>query len=148
MIAWTSPLPTVRSIPWRISWSGLAIGATCRSRMISCWSVSVTSRSALLGGGGWDQIDAGRHEIRERHRVERAGDGVADTDPEDVDGAARGAVADDRVLRVVRSADHRRDRPFEGTKDLSHGDGLGRPRKLVAAMGAAGAGDETGLPEA
>src|SRR5258707_1272521 len=46
MIAWTSPLPISRSIPWRISFSGLPSGAT-RSRR-----EAGGSSSAEAGGGG------------------------------------------------------------------------------------------------
>ena len=101
MIAWTSPLPTVRSMPWRISWSGSATGTTRRSRMTRCWSVAVVSvghgrvRAPWMGVGWMGGLgrDARRDEVGEGHRVERAGDGVADADPQHVDGAARDAIA-------------------------------------------------------
>ena len=92
--------------------------------------------------------DAWRDEVGEGHRVERAGDGVADADPQDVDRAARRAIAQVRVLGVVAGAEHRGDRAFEGAKDLAHRDRLGRAGELVAAVRAAGAGHETGLAKA
>ena len=89
-----------------------------------------------------------RDEVGEGHRVERAGDRVADADPQDVDRAAGRAIAQDRVLGVVAGAHHRRDRALEGAQDLGHRDRLGRPGELVAAVGAARAGHEAGLAEA
>ena len=158
MIAWTSPLPTVRSIPCRISRSGAAAGATRRPRMTRCWSVSavgsVTGSSGLPGlrsgldGARGRRGDARRDEVGEGHRVERAGDGIADADPQDVDGAARRAIAQVRVFGVVAGAQHRGDRALERAQDLGHRDGLGRAGELVAAVCAAGAGHETGLAEA
>ena len=49
----------------------------------------------------WRRRDARRHEVGEGHRVEGAGDRVADADPQDVDRAAGAAVAQRRVLGVV-----------------------------------------------
>ena len=149
MIAWTSPLPTSRSIPWRISVVGLAIGATRRPRM--------TRRVVGVGvghdgmGTPWRSstpIDARWHEVGEGHRVEGRGDRVADADPQDVDGAAGRAIAHDRVLRVVGGADHRGERALERAEHLAHPDLLGRPAQLVAAVGAAGRGHEAGVAQA
>ena len=52
------------------------------------------------------------------------------------------------VLGIVGRADHRGDRALEGAEDLAHPDVAGRAGQLVAAMGAAGAGDEAGVAEA
>ena len=52
------------------------------------------------------------------------------------------------MLRIVGGTEHRRDRAFEGAKDLAHPDLLWRPGELVAAVGAAGAGHEAGIAEA
>src|SRR4051812_38227858 len=108
MIAWTSPLPMLRSIPLRISISGWATGATRKRRMTSrCSSgfvplvlplVLVTTKSGSLeGGGGLDgriELDDSLwDEVGEGHRVERAGDGITDAEPQDVDRAARAAIA-------------------------------------------------------
>ncbi len=79
--------------------------------------------------------------------VERAGDRVADPDPEHVDRALGRPVADE-VVGLVGGADHRRDRALEGAEDLAHPDLVGSPRELVAAAGAAGGHDEAGVPEA
>ena len=96
-------------------------------------------------GGG---RDARRDEVGEGHRVEGAGDRVADADPQDVDGAAGRAIAQDGVLGVVAGADHRRDRALERAQDLAHRDRLGRAGELVAAVRAARARDEAGFAEA
>src|SRR4051812_46384958 len=104
MIAWTSPLPTSRSMPLRISVSRWATGATRRPRMTSRPSsgfvplVLVTTWSGSLerGGGesgrGLDRAIEGhdplRDEVGQGHGVQRAGDRVADPDPQDVDRAA------------------------------------------------------------
>ena len=159
MIAWTSPLPISRSIPWRISWSGLGGGGDAQA---------ADDELVVRGGGGrwrgggrsvghegikapWRSSDRDRalgHQVGEGHRFEGAGDRVADANPQDVDGAARAAIADEGVLRVVGGADHRGDGPFEGTKDLAHPDLSGGPGQLVAAVGAARAGDEARVAEA
>ena len=101
-----------------------------------------------LGWMGSADRDARRDEVGEGHRVEGAGDGVADADPQDVDGAARRAIAQRRVLRVVAGAQHRGDRALEGAQDVGHRDRLGRSGELVAAVRAAGARHETGLAQA
>ena len=152
MIAWTSPLPTVRSIPWRISWSGWPSGRDPQA----------ADHEVLVGGGGRlvghvadhgslgiveETATRGGDEVGEGHRFEGRGDRVADADPQDVDRAARRAVAGRGVLGVVGGAEHRRDRALEGAQDLAHRDGVGRPGQLVAAVGAARAHDEPGLAQ-
>ena len=42
---------------------------------------------------------------------------------------------------------HRRDRPFQRLDDLEHRDLRRRPRQAVAAVGAAGRGDQAGLAQ-
>ena len=91
---------------------------------------------------------ARRHQVGEGHRFERSGDRVADAHPEDVDGAARAAIADEGVLGIVGGAEHRRDRPFERAQHLAHPDLVRAPGQLVAAVRAAGAGHEAGVAEA
>ncbi len=87
-----------------------------------------------------------REEVGEGERLEGAGDGVPDPQPEEVDGALRRPPAD--VLEgIVGHADHRRDRPLEGPEDLEHPDLLGRASELVAAPGAAGTRHEPRFAE-
>ena len=75
--------------------------------------------------GRWAGCAAFGDEVGEGHGVEGAGDGVADADPQEVDRAARAAVAGRGVLRVVGGADHRGDRAFERAQDVAHGDRSG-----------------------
>src|SRR5271157_1752513 len=176
MMAWTSPLRTVRSIPLRISWSGCAAGATWRSRMTRSWSLTLT-RLLLEGGGGRRgrsvgqvyrvrlmgrypigpdskgrqpcriQTDPRGNQIGQRHRVEGAGDGVPHSNPHEVDGAVAAAFTG-QMVGVVDDADHRRDRSLESPQNLAHDDLLGRASELVAAVGAAGASHELGVAQA
>ena len=165
MIAWVSPLRIVRSIPWRISRSGCAAGATRRSRITSSRSSAMVTKwllrgwvrdgvDGLAGRGGAGRVRSGstvrwldRDEVGEGHAVERARDRVADADPQHVDRAAGGAVAG-LVLLGVRGADHRRDRALEGAQDVAHPDLVRGRAELVAAAGAARGRDEAGVPEA
>ena len=168
MIAWTSPGPTSRSMPCRISRSGAAIGrdaqaaddeavrgvggrAVGRAPWWCRWSVGHDGVKAPSRAGGsvvrgWRATVRERHEVGEGHAVERAGDGVADADPEQVHGARR--RSDRRPGRgrlVLGRADHRRERALEGAQDLAHRDRLRRARELVAAVGAARGDDEAGV---
>src|SRR3990170_6996385 len=151
MIAWTSPLPTARSMPDRISCSGWPRGATRRPPMTSWRSVpfvpfdeSVTCRPCWWSGGGGDSE---RHEVGQGQLVEGPRDRVADADPQDVDRAPRRPVAQHRVLGIVAGADHRGDRALECAEGLAHRDLGRRSGQLVAALSAPGADDEAGLAE-
>ena len=176
MIAWTSPLRTVRSMPARISRVGSATGTTCRSRMTSvavvgCPTVtrSAARRRAARGHAVVMSVVAGRssagrscsgrrrvvrvarpgrRQVGQGDRVERADDGVADADPEQVHVAEAGAAADAGVDRILARADHGRDRALERLDDLAHPDLGGVAGELVAAVGAARAGDEARLAKA
>ena len=100
------------------------------------------------GLGGRSRWDPWRHEVGEGHRIEGAGDGIAHADPQQVDRAARRAVADRGVLGVVAGAQHRGDRAFERAQHLGHRDRGRRSGQLVAAVGAAGADHQARLAQA
>ena len=164
MIAWTSPWPTVEVDALEDLVLGSATGATRRPRMtrrvvvgvavVGRCGGSVTMRQgssavAVAAGRGAVGRASARHEVGQGHRVERAGDRVADADPEEVDGAARPCGRRRaRARGSSRRADHRGDRAFEGAQDLAHRDLGGRTGELVAAVGAAGAHDEAGVAQA
>ena len=158
MIAWTSPLPTVRSIPWRISCSGSASGRDAEAaddELLGRWRTgrSRGGHGSLVGGSGWSGVGIGSRDAggtRSARVIESRAPATASrtrthrrlTVHRDA------AVAQRRVLGVVGGADHRRDGALEGAEDLAHRDRLGRAGELVAAVGAAGADDEAGLAQA
>ena len=163
MIAWTSPFPTVRSIPLRISLSGAAVGATCRSRISRYWSLTAGwdscrwwlrlgegGRRDLAGGHGGraclELDDAGMNQVGEVDVLEDAADRIANPYPERVDGARAQARAD-RVMGVLAGADHRRERSLERAQGFAEGDRGGVPGERIPAAGATGAGDDARLPE-
>ena len=162
MIAWTSPLAISRSIPWRISCSGLASGATRRPRMMRR-SSSVVGDGRCDGGGGGGLIGHGvikapcrsstatrRWGTRSARVIESSAPAIASRTRTHrtltVQRELRSHV--EAVLGIVGRADHRRDRALQGAEDLAHPD-VGRGTgQLVAAARAAGAGDEAGVAEA
>ena len=108
-------------------------------------------RSTRLGRGLWvGEGDALRDELGEGHPLERAADRVADADPEQVDRAARGPVAGELVagMVVLGRTDHRGDGALERAQDVGHGDRGRWPGQFVAAAGAPGRDDESGVAQA
>src|SRR5262245_25661 len=105
MIAWTSPLRTVRSMPLRISRVGSALGTTCRSRIVRCscavWESEVDESMTRDTAGavlvsvicplGRQIVESvvgmartWSRKIGQGDRIERVSDGVADLDPQHV----------------------------------------------------------------
>src|SRR6266542_4559745 len=118
MIACTSPLRTTRSIPLRIS---LSSTLTWRSRTSRSGKAELLlrSRCRVLG------------ELRERHAVQRLGDGRLQLHPDMVRRASRlqHAIHDGLALG---GADLRLDRPFERADDVAGGDRSRIAREHVA----------------
>src|SRR5450759_1962879 len=161
MIAWTSPLPTTRSIPWRISVSGAAMGATWRSRISRYWSLTVGLGSWVVArvdvprwsdGDGGALADAELDQVGYRDQVGKGGgvqdaaDGVADLHPEVVHGARTQALAQ-CVVGILGRADHRGQRPLQRAERLAQRDLGGIARQRIATVGAARGGDDARLPE-
>src|SRR5215213_2819381 len=170
MMAWTSPLRTVRSMPFRISREGSATGTTCRSRITNSRSsaaagaVSVTRASTGAGGRVDVSVicplrrDRGecvigmawswRREIGQRHRVERIDDRVAHLDPEQVHVAETRSPAKPGVAGILAGADHGGYWPFESANDGAHLDFARRRGQPVPAVCTARAQHEASLAQA
>ena len=145
-------LPTSRSMPWRISRSGLAAGATRRPRMTSSRRLGV-GLAVVVGRSRWGQgsFEGGGSVVR-AGRATRGGTRSARV----IESSAPATASRTRIqstLTVQRrrsgrrrgvrgilgGADHRGERALEGAEHLAHRDRLGGSRQLVAAVGAAGA---------
>src|SRR5216117_94522 len=129
MIAWTDPLSTARSMPFRIVFPSTL---TTRSR------ISRLDMGAFPGRG--------RSELRERHAVERAGDGRLKLQPH----GARPAVGLAHAVHhgvALRGADLRLDGSLERAHNVAGGDLTRFARERVAAPGATLAVHESGLAE-
>src|SRR6266850_1545366 len=138
MIAWTSPLFTARSIPFRI---GFASTSTWRSL------ISRSGKRALLRGLDRCRGSRGLHEIREGHAVERLRDALLHRHPHVMGRTARlqDAVHDRLALD---GADLRLDRSLQRANDVAGGDRGRRARERVAAARSALAMDEARLAQA
>src|SRR5882672_6800281 len=138
MIAWTSPLFTARSIPFRI---GFASTSTWRSL------ISRSGKRALLRGLDRCRGSRGLHEIREGHAVERLRDALLHRHPHVMGRAARLQDAvDDRL--ALDGADLRLDRSLQRANDVAGGDRGRRARERVAAARSALAMNEASLAQA
>ena len=168
MIAWTSPWRTVRSMPCRISCVGSAIGRDAEvaddevvgrcglgwpARGSSARSVSVRRRGVRgSGGAGGRRVatSGAAGGTRSARVIESSAPLMASLTRTQsrltVQRAVRSQAAAWR--RVLAGADHRGDRALERAQDVAHPDVLGRPRELIAAVGAAGAETPAGVAEA
>src|SRR6187402_50188 len=152
--AWTLPFSTSRSRPLRIF---LSSTSTCRFRISSSaislrfWGYSKLLRDAddgrALGGALRRELD----QLRQGGPGERLADAALDAHPQQLGRAGVVAVglvrAEDLAFRRVVEALHRRDLPFQRLDHRVHADLLRRLRQAVAAVGAAGGGDESGLAQ-
>ena len=154
MIAWTSPLPTVRSIPWRISCSGSATGATRRPRMTRCWSVVGVGHGSVKAPWRMGSDGVGRRTLagtRSARVIESSAPAIASRT------RTHRTLTVQRALRSQVDA-RARDRRSRRSSGRSGPRGRGGPRssrsrsggagELVAAVRAAGRDDEAGLAEA
>ncbi len=167
MIAWTSPGPTSRSMPWRISRSGAA-GRRDAEAADDEAVVGLRRRGGAVGlvghevgQGSFERRGVGEVDGRAGPRRPAAGTRSARVTPSSAPATAsrtrihrRFTVQDEVRSRtaswplVLGGADHRGERAFEGPKDLAHRDVGGRTGQLVAAVRATGRDDKAGVTQA
>src|SRR5215204_4714994 len=157
--ACTFPFSTSRSRPLRIF---LSSTSTCRFRISSSaillrfWGVmqklcgflgSAADDGGALGGALVGELD----QLGQGGPGQRLGDAALDSHPEQLRRTGLVAVGfvrtEDFPFGQVMEALHRRDLPFQRLDHRVHRDLLGGFRQAVAAVGAAGGGDEAGLAQ-
>src|SRR5690242_20403151 len=153
--AWTLPFSTSRSRPMRIF---LSSTSTCRLRISSSANFApflgyskLLRRAADDGGAFGGAVVGELDQLGEGGAGERLGDAALHAHPQQLGRAGLVAVglvrAEDFAFRRVVEALHRRDLAFQRLDHRVHRDLLRRLREAVAAVGAAGGGDEAGLAQ-